>query len=215
MGVYANATDELVAAVEATGVPVTTATAASGTDSRIGDALGANLRRNGTVVLVSDGRVTEGEPLAAVAETARSLNATVSTVGLDPVRDEYAVDVSGSSTASVGLQTAFTVTVSGVGDLTNTTVDVGTLNTSSPTYTYDIPDDRNYNTYNVTVDGNTSYVGSVDIGTTQYATGGGGGMLSGDVIGSNPLGSNVLRAILAIVAVVGTGAAITVLSGDD
>ena len=118
MSVYPNVTDELVADIEAAGVPVTTATAASGVDSRIGDALIANLRENGTVVLASDGRVTEGRSLAAVAETARSLNATVGSVALDPGQEEYAVDVSGSTTASVGLRTEFTVTVSGVGPRT-------------------------------------------------------------------------------------------------
>jgi Mg-chelatase subunit ChlD len=115
MGVYRNVTDELVAAIEAAGVPVTTATAASGTDSRLGDAMVANLRENGTIVAVSDGRVTDGRPLGAVTETARSLNATVSAVSLEPTRSEYAVHVAGSSTASVGLRTEFTVSVSGVG----------------------------------------------------------------------------------------------------
>jgi Mg-chelatase subunit ChlD len=114
MTVYPNVTDGLVEDVEATGVPVTTATVGTGTDSRIGDGVEANLRENGTVVVVSDGRVTEGQSLQATAETAQSLNATVSAVDVSPVRTERAVTVDGPSTASVGLATAFTVAVSGV-----------------------------------------------------------------------------------------------------
>lgn len=155
-----------------------------------------------TIALVSLAVVASlATPAAAAVITGQTVNVTDSTDTIEVAGNNVTGEVN--------------VTVSGVGDLTNTTVDVGTLNTSSPSYTYDIPEDANYTQYYVTVDGNTSYVGSVDIGTTQYATGGGGGVLGGDVIGSNPLGSNVLRAILAIVAVVGTGAAITLLSRGD
>ena len=115
MALTSNVTEELTADIESTGVPVTAATVGSGTDSPIGDGVVANLRENGTVVTVSDGRVTEGQPLRAVAETARSLNATVSAVETAPERAERAVAVDGPETASVGLQAEFTVSLSGVG----------------------------------------------------------------------------------------------------
>jgi len=114
MGVSPNVTDELVEGVEATGVPVTTATIGGGTDSRLGDGTVANLRENGTVVVLTDGRVTEGRSLDAAAETARGLNATVNRVEVSPVRTERAVSIDGPATASVGLATEFVVSVSGV-----------------------------------------------------------------------------------------------------
>jgi len=115
MGVYPNETDDLVAAIESAGVPVTTATVASGADSRLGDAIVANLRENGTMLVVSDGQVTAGRSLDAVTEDARSLNATVSALDREPTGTEHAVSVTGTSTAIVGLRTEFTVSVSGVG----------------------------------------------------------------------------------------------------
>jgi Mg-chelatase subunit ChlD len=114
MAVLPNVTGDLVAGVEDAGVPVTTSTVGTATESRVGDGVVANLRENGTVVLVSDGRVTEGQRLRAVAETARSLNATVSTVDVGPTRTERAVSIRGPSTAIVGLSTRFTVSLSGV-----------------------------------------------------------------------------------------------------
>ncbi|MFC7138396.1 VWA domain-containing protein [Halosimplex aquaticum] len=126
MGVFPNATDGLVDGIESAGVPVTTATIASGSDSRIGDGIAANLRENGTVVVVSDGQVTGGRSLAAAAEDAQRLNATVSAVELSPERTERAVSVDGPSTASVGLSTEFVVSLSGVeaDDAASVTVEI-------------------------------------------------------------------------------------------
>ncbi|MEF8852477.1 MAG: vWA domain-containing protein [Haloarculaceae archaeon] len=114
MGPYDNVTERLVADIEAEGVPVTAVTVATGTDSRVGDGIAANLQDNGTVVLVSDGRVTAGRSLGVAAEDARRLNATVSAVEPDAVRTERAVSVRGPTTASVGLATRFSVSVTGV-----------------------------------------------------------------------------------------------------
>ena len=114
MGVYPNVTGDLVAGVEEAGVPVTTATIGTGTESRIGDGVVANLRENGTVVVLTDGQVTAGRSLEATIEDARVLNATVSAVDVSPTRTERRVSLSGPSTASVGLSTEFTVSTSGV-----------------------------------------------------------------------------------------------------
>ncbi len=114
MGVYPNATEDIVADVEAAGVPVTRATVGSGTASRIGDGIVANLQENGTVVVLSDGRVTTGRGLQTAAEAAASLNATVNTVDVSPDRTERAVTLSGPSTATVGLSSRFVVALSGV-----------------------------------------------------------------------------------------------------
>jgi hypothetical protein len=114
MAPYDNVTERLAEDIEETGVPVTAATVATGTDSRVGDGISANLQENGTVVLVSDGQVTAGRSLGVAAEDARRLNATVSAVEPDADRTERAVAVRGPTTASVGLETEFTVSLTGV-----------------------------------------------------------------------------------------------------
>jgi hypothetical protein len=114
MAPYDNVTEGLARDIETAGVPATAATVATGTDSRVGDGVAANLQANGTVVLISDGQVTTGRSLAAAAEGARRLNATVSAVEPDAVRTERAVSIQGPTTASVGLSTRFSVSVTGV-----------------------------------------------------------------------------------------------------
>jgi hypothetical protein len=114
MAVSPSVADDVVEDVEAAGVPVTRTTIASGTESPVGEGIAANLRENGTVLVLSDGQVTEGQRLESVASTASSLNATVSTVRVDPERTERVVRVYGPSKASVGIESQFLVRVSGV-----------------------------------------------------------------------------------------------------
>ena len=104
----------LATAIEDEGVPVTTSTIAQGTDSRIGDGIAANLRENGSVVVLSDGQVTGGGSLTETAEFARSLNATISTVRTEPTRTERYVTLAGPTKASVGVESRFLVQVNGV-----------------------------------------------------------------------------------------------------
>ncbi|MFB6223093.1 MAG: VWA domain-containing protein [Haloarcula sp.] len=114
MGIYPNTTDALVQDIEAEGVPVTRATIGRGSTSRIGDGIAANLQQNGTVVVVSDGRVTEGRSLAIAAEDAASLNATVHSVTPRSPRTERAVRISGPATVSRGVPSQYTVSMQGV-----------------------------------------------------------------------------------------------------
>jgi hypothetical protein len=113
-GVAPQRADRLASAVEEAGVPVTTTTIASGDASPIGDGVAANLRENGSVLLLSDGRVTEGRSLPEVTELARSLNATVSVVSPEPTETERYVTVNGPSKTSVGVESTFLVSVGGV-----------------------------------------------------------------------------------------------------
>lgn len=107
-------TDRLTNGIEGAGVPVTTTTIGSGDSSPVGDAVAANLRENGSVVLVSDGRVTEGRSLAEVAELARSLNASVSVVSPSPTDREQYVSLNGPSKTSVGVDNRFLASIDGV-----------------------------------------------------------------------------------------------------
>lgn len=100
--------------VEEAGVPTTVSTVGNGTRSRIGDGIAANLRENGSVVVVSDGHVTDGRSLDAAGELARSLNATVSRVDVAPRSTERYVTLSGPAKTSVGVESRFLATVDGV-----------------------------------------------------------------------------------------------------
>jgi len=108
--------------IEDRGVPTRVATVGNGTRSRIGDGVAANLREDGSVVVVSDGQVTGGQSLAEAGETARELNATVSAVQLQPRQTERYVRIDGPSKTSAGVPATFLVSVGGVE--TNGTVEL-------------------------------------------------------------------------------------------
>ncbi|EJN59232.1 VWA domain-containing protein [Halogranum rubrum] len=114
MNVMPNTGDRLAESIEAEGVPVTTSTIGQGARSPVGDGIAANLKENGTVVVVSDGQVTEGRSLAEAGELATSLNATVASVELDAQRTERAVVVSGPAKTSAGVDNTFLARVEGV-----------------------------------------------------------------------------------------------------
>ncbi|WP_135828776.1 vWA domain-containing protein [Halorussus halobius] len=116
MGVYDPVADDLETALEDEGVAVERVTAGSGNRSRLGEGLVANLRSNGSLLVVSDGQVTGGPSLARAADLADSLNATVNRVDLSANRSDARVTVSGPAKASVGVETEFGVRVAGVED---------------------------------------------------------------------------------------------------
>jgi Mg-chelatase subunit ChlD len=119
-----NAADRLAADIEAEGVAVRRVPVGVNDSSPIGDAVAANLRANGSVVLVSDGRVTEGQSLGAATDLARSVNATVSVVSPDARTAERYVTVAGPEKASLGVENRFVARVDGVGGNLSTTVSV-------------------------------------------------------------------------------------------
>ena len=75
--------------------------------------IAANLQENGSVVLVSDGQVTQGRSLGSAADLASSLNASVSTVDLETREPERYVTVSGPAKAAAGVESSFLVRVDG------------------------------------------------------------------------------------------------------
>lgn len=115
MGVTGVDPRSLASAIEDEGVPVTTSVVASENTSRIGDAVVANVDRGSSVLLVSDGQVTDGRSLEEAAEIARSANATVHTLDLAVRSPERSVTLAGPSKTSVGVENAFLVRVDGAG----------------------------------------------------------------------------------------------------
>lgn len=113
-GVSPSVADDLERDIEDRGVEVSRSTVATGNRSRIGDGVVANVRENGSLLLVSDGRVTGGRSLGRAGEVARRLNASVNVVAPSPNRSERYVTVSGPSTTSVGVENRFFVSVEGV-----------------------------------------------------------------------------------------------------
>ncbi|RXK48641.1 vWA domain-containing protein [Halorientalis pallida] len=116
------AAGELATAIENEGVAVRTRTVGSETDSSVGDAVTGALGPNGSVLLVSDGRVTGGRSLDAAAGVAQQVDASIHAVSLDSNRTERAVAVTGPAKTSTGVANQFRVTVAGValGDTTTT-----------------------------------------------------------------------------------------------
>ncbi|MFB6183332.1 MAG: VWA domain-containing protein [Haloarculaceae archaeon] len=109
-----DASDRLATAIEDQDVPVETTTIASGASSPLGERIAAALQPGGTVVVVSDGRVTDGQSLAEVAELARSVDATVSVVNATATTTERYVTVNGPAKTSVGVENTFLTSVGGV-----------------------------------------------------------------------------------------------------
>lgn len=127
MEVFEDVGEEIAASVEEEGVDVETTRIADGDSSPLGDQLLSNVERDGNVLLISDGQVTDGRSLTGSAEVARSMNARVSAVNLTPTGSARHVSLLGPSKASEGVEETFEVCVGGVnlGDTsTSTTVDV-------------------------------------------------------------------------------------------
>jgi plastocyanin len=129
--------DALETAIEDAGVPVTRSVIGSGTTSRIGDAIAANVDANASMLVLSDGQVTGGQSLAAAAETAASVNATIHAVSLGTQATDRALTLSGPAETSVGVENAFRVRVAGT-ESTNRTETVTVYADDTPIFTEQI-----------------------------------------------------------------------------
>ncbi|MFB6298272.1 MAG: VWA domain-containing protein [Salinirussus sp.] len=126
--------DRLASAIEDQGVPVTRSVVGSDTVSRIGDAVAASARPNGSVLLVSDGQVTGGRSLIGAAEVAADAGATVHAVSLSAPTPERAVTLSGPAETSAGITNSFLVRVSGTSAVSEPTT-VTVLADGTPIFT--------------------------------------------------------------------------------
>ena len=123
MDVYDADAESIAGSIEAEGVPVRRTTIASGESSPIGDEVLRSIEAGSHVVLLSDGRVTEGRSLGSAVDVAAERNATISALRLDPARPERLVRVEAPETTTAGAKESLLVTVGGVGDA-DTTVTV-------------------------------------------------------------------------------------------
>lgn len=114
MAVYPDTVSQLSEGIEREGVPVEVTSIASGSDSRIGDAVASNVEENASMLLVSDGQVTGGQSLAEAGDLARSVDAVVHAVNVSAEASEKVVRVEGPSKASLGVENTFNVVLDGV-----------------------------------------------------------------------------------------------------
>lgn len=111
--VLSDVSESLASEIEEEGIPVKVVRVGSERSSPIGDALVSNLQRNGNVVLVSDGRVTEGRTLSEAAEVASDIGAIVNGVNVSAADTEKYVHIEGPSRTSQNVEVRFDVTLGG------------------------------------------------------------------------------------------------------
>lgn len=88
----------------------------TGERSDLGDRVLENMRRGGSVILISDGYNNEGVELGDVALHATNLNASINAVDLKPIKDDYRVEIRGPSKVIADVDNIFVVNVDGTSD---------------------------------------------------------------------------------------------------
>ncbi|MBS3102621.1 VWA domain-containing protein [Candidatus Woesearchaeota archaeon] len=96
-------------------VPVTLRHIAAGEKSAIGDGILNNIDRDENVLVITDGNSNSGKLLGDIMLLAASLNTTVSTLSLEPVRSDVNVVIEGPSEAIKDSEENFIVRVNNVG----------------------------------------------------------------------------------------------------
>ena len=120
MDVYDTDPTAIADAITDQGVSVTRTTIATNESSPIGDEVLREIRADTHVVLLSDGRVTEGRSLESAVDVAVERNATISTLRLEPTRPERLVDIDTPETTTAGATESLLVSVGGVGETDST-----------------------------------------------------------------------------------------------
>ena len=97
-------------------VPVEIYSVGFGEESRLGDAILGNIRKEDNVLLISDGNNNKGIELGDVAMQANSLSATVSGIILFPNKLDASVSILGADKTISNLENEFTVVVKKIED---------------------------------------------------------------------------------------------------
>ena len=105
-------------------IPVTVRHIASGDKSAIGDGILNNIGRDENVLVISDGNSNSGKLLGDIMLLASSLNATVSTLGMEPVRSDVGVEIIGPAEAIRDTDEVFIVNVNTIGENVPYTLEV-------------------------------------------------------------------------------------------
>jgi uncharacterized membrane protein len=105
-------------------VPVTTRTISVGDSSSIGDGILNNVERDENVLVITDGNNNEGKLLGDIMLLASSLNVTVSTLSMQPVRSDVNVKIEGPSEAIRDTEEIFSIEVNNVGKKVPYTLEV-------------------------------------------------------------------------------------------
>src|SRR3989344_792273 len=96
-------------------IAVTVRTLAAGDKSAIGDGILNNMERDENVLVISDGSNNDGRLLGDIMLLAASLNSTVSTLEMEPVRSDVGVAIEGPSEAIRDTEEDFIVKVNNAG----------------------------------------------------------------------------------------------------
>ncbi|HPE63795.1 MAG TPA: hypothetical protein PLQ49_06790, partial [Methanothrix sp.] len=92
-------------------IPDSTIRTFSGTSTPLGDKILQYAQQGGALLLVTDGYSNAGRSLEEALALARSANSTVFALEMEPVREDYSVEISGTNTAVLGGDYPFTVIV--------------------------------------------------------------------------------------------------------
>jgi len=107
-----------------THIPVSIRHITSGDKSAIGDGILNNLERDENVLVITDGNSNDGKLLGDILLLASSLNATVSTLDMKPVKSDVGVKIVGSSEAILDTEEIFYVEVKNAGEKVPYTLEV-------------------------------------------------------------------------------------------
>jgi uncharacterized membrane protein len=86
-----------------------------GDSSAIGDGILNNIERDENILVITDGNNNDGKLLGDIMLLASSLNSTVSTLNIEPVRSDVSVEILGASEAIRDTQENFIIKINNVG----------------------------------------------------------------------------------------------------
>lgn len=98
-------------------IPTTLRYIARGEESPIGDSLLNNMKGNDNLLLISDGNNNKGTALGDVMMLASSLNTTISSLNINPIKTDLAVKIDSPSEVIFGTEALFYIDIKQVGPL--------------------------------------------------------------------------------------------------